>query len=206
MPDPSTTRTPVRIVLSGGTGSGKSTVASRLRQLGAAVVEADLLGHEVLERGGAAYEAVAGRWPEAVVRKVIDREALAGIVFGDLDQLRELESMTHPAIAAEIRRRVEAASAPAVVVELPVSSQLAGPGWALLVVVAPQEERVRRALARGGDEADVRLRMTAQPTDEEWRARADHVVVNDGSRAELMRAVDRPLGGSRDRRRRHRRR
>ena len=129
-----------------------------------------------------------------------------GSSSGDLDQLRELESMTHPAIAAEIRRRVEAASAPAVVVELPVSSQLAGPGWALVVVVAPQEERVRRALARGGDEADVRLRMAAQT---HRRGVAGTSGPRSGERR-LQGRVDacgRPaLGGSRDRRRRHRRR
>ena len=88
MTDSSIHGPPVRLVISGGIGSGKSTVAARLRELGAAVIEADVIGHEVLEVGGAAHDAVAQRWPTVVTDGLIDRSALAEIVFADMAQLR----------------------------------------------------------------------------------------------------------------------
>ena len=190
MSPPSTERQPLRLVVSGGIGSGKSTVTARLRDLGAVVIEADLLGHEVLEPGGAAFSAVAARWPSVVADGVIDRSALAEIVFADLDQLQELEALTHPAIGAEIRRRLDVAASLPVVLELPLVSDLAGTGWIRVVVDADEETRVDRSVARGNDEEDVRRRVAAQPPAEEWRDSADHVIQNDGTRAELMKAVD----------------
>jgi len=181
---------PIRLVISGGIGSGKSTVAARLRELGAAVIEADVIGHEVLEVGGAAHDAVAQRWPTVVTDGLIDRSALAEIVFADMAQLRDLEAITHPAIAGEISRLVAAARTPIVAVELPIRSGVAGPGWIRVVVEAPEDIRVRRAVARGGVEADVLRRVAAQPSNDEWRAEADHVVINNGTRAELIGAVD----------------
>jgi dephospho-CoA kinase len=180
----------LRLVISGGIGSGKSTVASRLRALGAHVIEADLVGHEVLEPGGAAYESVTERWPSVVIGGVIDRGALAEIVFADVGQLRELEALTHPAIAAEIRRRVAGVETGVIAVELPVGSDLVGTGWVRVIVEAPVAVRLARSVARGQGEEDVRNRMDTQPSREEWRSGADYVIANDGTRAELMARVD----------------
>ena len=190
MSPPSTERQPLRIVVSGGIGSGKSSVSARLRDLGAILIEADLLGHEVLEPGGAAFAAVVARWPSVLVDDAISRSALAEIVFADLDQLQELEALTHPAIGAEIRRRFDAAASAPVVLELPLVSDLAGTGWIRVVVDADEETRVDRSVSRGNDEEDVRRRVAAQPPAEEWRRSADHVIQNDGTRAELVKAVD----------------
>ena len=101
--------TPLRVIVSGGIGSGKTTVLRLLERLGAVVVEADRIGHEVLEPGGASYDAVATRWPSVVVEGRIERSLLAAIVFSDLEQLALLESLTHPAIRDEIAIRVAAA-------------------------------------------------------------------------------------------------
>jgi dephospho-CoA kinase len=190
MSDQSIRQPSVRLVVTGGIGSGKSTVAARLRELGAHVIEADLLGHTVLEPGGAAHDSVAARWPSVVFDQVIDRTALAEIVFSDVAQLRELEALTHPAIAAEIKRGIDAAGPGVVVVELPVGSDLVGAGWIRVVVEAPEEVRVARAVERGMGEDDVRRRVAAQAGPEEWRAGADYVIVNDGTRADLETAVD----------------
>ncbi len=190
MTDSSIHGPPIRLVISGGIGSGKSTVAARLRELGAAVIEADVIGHEVLEVGGAAHDAVAQRWPTVVTDGLIDRSALAEIVFADMAQLRALEAITHPAIAKEISRLVSAARTPVVAVELPIRSGVAGPGWIRVIVEAPEDIRVQRAVARGGAAADVLRRVAAQPSDDEWRAEADHVVTNNGTKAELIGAVD----------------
>jgi dephospho-CoA kinase len=190
MSQPSTESLPLRIVVSGGIGSGKSTVTARLRELGAVVIEADTLGHEVLEPGGAAFTDVASRWPGVVVAGTISRPALAEIVFSDPDQLRELEAMTHPAIAAEIAHRVDAAGTSPIVLELPVHLDLVGPEWIRVVLEADEDARVGRAIGRGAEEADIRRRMAAQASPEEWRRTADHVIRNDGTRADLVAAVD----------------
>lgn len=159
---------------------------------GAVVVEADRLGHEVIEPGGEAFEEVARRWPAAVRDRRIDRRLLAAIVFDDPAELVALESVTHPYIA----RRVEGAAAAAgddavVVVEMPLTANLMGPGWHRLVVLAPDEVRRARAVARGMDESDVRRRMAAQAPYDVWEASADSVIVNDGDLVELGRCVDR---------------
>ena len=103
----------VLLVLSGGIGSGKSTVGRRLAERGMAVIDADEVGHRVLEPDGAAFDEVAQRWPEVVSEDSIDRTALGRVVFGDAAQLRELEAITHPAIRAEIESRPDAVSAAA---------------------------------------------------------------------------------------------
>jgi dephospho-CoA kinase len=175
----------------GGIGAGKSTVTQRLGELGALVIEADRLGHAVLEPGGAAFGAVAARWPEVVYDGRIDRGALAAIVFRDADELHALEAMTHPAIAAEIERRAAGAGPRPVVVELPVDVGLGGQDWMRVAVVASEEERFARVAGRGLDPDDVRRRAAMQPGDEAWRRVADRVIVNDGTLEELTAAVDR---------------
>ncbi len=179
------------MLLGGGIGSGKSAVAALLRELGATVIDADAAGHEVLEPGGEAFARVAARWPEVVRDGRIDRAALGGVVFADPTQLAALEAITHPAIAARIAAAVAAAGTDVVVVEMPVLARLVGQGWPRVVVDAPDEARVARAVARGMDEDDVQRRMAAQPSREDWLAAADYVVDNSGMREDLRGEVER---------------
>jgi dephospho-CoA kinase len=190
MPIPSTGSSPLRIVVMGGIGAGKSTVTGRFAALGATVIEADRLGHDVLEPGGAAFEPVAARWPETVVDGRVDRAALAEIVFRDNDELRALEAITHPAIATEIARRADAAGQSPVVVELPVEAALVGDEWIRVAVIAPWEIRLSRAVRRGFDAADVERRAAAQPSAARWRDLANRVIVNDGGLDALYAQVD----------------
>ncbi len=181
------------MLLSGPIGSGKSTVRRLLENKGFTAIDADTIGHAVLLPDGLAFDAVAQRWPGVVVNGAIDRSRLAAIVFADVRQLRELEAITHPAIGAEIVRRVAAAGDRDVVVELPLLRppfSNGGEGWHRLVVVGDAAIRLARAVDRGMDEDDVRRRMAAQPREAEWRAVADSVIVNDGSFDELAAAVD----------------
>lgn len=194
-----------RILLSGGIGAGKTAAAELLAARGIPVIHADTIGHAVLEPEGEAFHAVSAWWPEVVVDDRIDREKLAAIVFRDPQALTQLESMTHPAIAARILNLVEQErDAPIVVVELPLLLPLLGEGWTRVVVDAPVAVRRQRLRERGMTEDDVAARMAAQPTQEEWRAAADHVIDNDGSREELDAEVGRLLavlesGGQRSR-------
>ncbi|MDH3606769.1 MAG: dephospho-CoA kinase [Acidimicrobiia bacterium] len=183
-----------RLILSGGIGSGKSAVGGLLSARGIPVIHADMIGHAVLEPEGEAFHPVSAWWPEVLVDGVIDRAKLAQIVFSDPKALEELESMTHPAIAARVLNLVEAhADAELVVVELPLLLPLLGEGWIRVVVDAPQETRRRRLAERGMGESDIDGRMAAQPTGEEWRAVADHVIDNSGTLAELEAEVGRLL-------------
>lgn len=173
-------------LLSGGIGSGKSTAAAVFESLGAVVVSADSAGHRVLAPGGEAADAVASLWPAAVVGGVIDRRALGRLVFAERRSLLELEAITHPAIARLVRAEVEAAGdAPLILVEVPLPSDLLGPGWPRIVVDAPEDVRIFRLRLGGMEPAEIAGRMAVQPLRAEWLALADHVIDNSGGPDEL---------------------
>ncbi len=182
---------PLRVIVSGGISSGKTTVVRKLGRLGAVVIEADRIGHEVLEPGGGAHAAVAARWPAVMVDGRVDRSRLAAIVFNDPVELAALEAISHPLIAAEIHRRVAAAEGRDVVLELPLNSDLAGPGWIWIVVDAPAEVRLDRAVAAGMDRNDAASRMAVQPDRSAWAEAADIIIENRGTIAELESEVER---------------
>jgi len=144
------------------------------------------MGHRVLEPAGEAFGAVAERWPDVLRDGVIDRGRLAGIVFADPGQLRELESLTHPHIFGMIRDELEGFDGLAVV-EVPIIET--GLFWPRMVVDAPDEIRFERALERGMDTEDLRARMASQPNRAQWLASADLVIPNDGTVEELTETV-----------------
>lgn len=183
------TPNPLRVIVSGGIGSGKSTVVDILRSMDVVVIKADRIGHEVLEPGEPAHEAVGRRWPSVVEEGRINRSLLAMVVFTDAEQLATLEAITHPHIRAEIQSRVAAAGGRDVVVELPLASDLMGPGWIRLVVDAPPETRLQRTVARGMPQDDAANRLRMQPTRDEWIIGADAVIENSGSLTALETAV-----------------
>jgi dephospho-CoA kinase len=181
--------------LTGGAGAGKSTVAARLRELGAIVIDADALAREVLEPGSEGLSEVAEEFGAGVLRSdgSLDRAALAAIVFADPAKRRRLEQITHPRIAARTSELLASAPADAVVVhDVPLLvEKVMGPAYDLVVVVdAPVEQRVRRLVGRGLDADDARARIAAQASREERRAVADVWLENDGTADELRAAVD----------------
>jgi dephospho-CoA kinase len=178
--------TPIRVLLGGGIGSGKSIAGQRLEDLGAVVLEADRLGHAVLEADGEAFEAVSERWPSVVVNSRIDRRVLAEFVFADPEELIELEAMTHPPIINRISEI--AASANDLIVEIPLILDIPG-DWTKVFVDAEEEARVRRAVERGDSENDVRRRIASQPLRDEWLAWADEIIDNTGSTNDLKNRI-----------------
>ena len=176
----------LRAILGGGIGSGKSTAGRILRERGIHVIDADLVGHEVL--AGPASAMVAERWPDAVRDGRIDRAALARIVFSAPARLHELEEMVHPLIRRRIREEAGAIDAP-VVVEVPLPGDFLGPGWHRVVLDAPDRVRIERLLGRGMPAGEIVRRMAAQPTREEWLRDADEVIDNSGSIEELAGAL-----------------
>jgi dephospho-CoA kinase len=189
------------IGLTGGIGAGKSTVAAMFAARGAVVIDVDTVGRDVIAPGGRAEAAVIGAFGTDVAdpHGHVDRAALAGKVFGDPAALARLTGISHPAINAELVERLDALPADAVVVldmAILVESNLGRPDPAhsyskVVVVEAPAELRVARAVARGMSESDVRRRMASQSTDDERRAVADVVIVNDGDLGHLNEQVDR---------------
>jgi len=169
------------IGLTGGIGSGKSTVASLLAGRGAVVVDADLIAREVVEPGGSAYAPIVERFGPGVLAADgrLDRAALASVVFSDPEALAALEAITHPAIQGEMARRVAAhdGSDDVVIMDIPLLKDRRRPMAGVVVVDVPEEVAVRRLVEqRGFDERDARRRIAAQISREQRRSLADVVV------------------------------
>jgi dephospho-CoA kinase len=182
--------------VTGGVGAGKTTVASLLAELGARVLDADRIVHDLYE-GGELPQRIARRFgPEVLTADgSVERKRLAERVFGSPDARLALEQLVHPAVreaieAALARWRDEGFRGIAVVdAALLVETEHPYPLDALVVVTAAEETRLKRLAARGLTSAEARRRMAAQTSDDARLARADHVVNNDGTLDELRRAV-----------------
>lgn len=187
----------LRVGLSGGIGSGKSTVSARLAELGAVVVDADLVAREVVEPGMPSLAEIAERFGPGVIAEdgSLDRPALGAVVFGDEQARRDLEAITHPRIHARSAELFAAAPDDAVVVhDLPLLVEMGrGRSYDLTVIVdVPEEVRLRRLVElRGMEIEQARARIAAQATDEERRAAADVLLDNSGTVEELHTQVDR---------------
>ena len=186
----------VRIGLTGGIGSGKSTVAALLAERGARVVDADRIAREVVEPGTPGLEAVVAEFGDDVLTAdgSLDRPALAALVFGDPAARARLDAVVHPLVRARAAELVRAAPPDAVVVQdvpLLVETGQAGSYDLVLVVEADLDTRVRRLVGRGLAEVDARARIAAQASDEQRRAVADVVLDNSGSVEDLEAQVER---------------
>jgi dephospho-CoA kinase len=182
--------------LTGGIGSGKSTVARLLARRGAVIVDADAIVHELQQRGAPLLNELAERFgPEIITDDgVLDRAKLAALAFGDADAVNDLNAIVHPAVRAEFDRRVaaNAGTDKVVVLDIPLITERDTYQMAALVVVdAPTEAALQRVLANRAMSADdVRERMARQLSREQRLALADRVIDNSGDRAELERQVD----------------
>jgi len=185
------------IGLTGGIGSGKSTVSAMLAAKGAVVVDADAIVRDVQRPGTPVFAAMVERFGPGIVAAdgALDREAVADLVFGEPDALADLNAIVHPAVGAEIARRMQelAETDHVVVLDVPlmVESRNAYPVAGLLVVDVDPEVALRRVVEqRGMREEDVRARMARQASREQRLARADRVIDNSGTLDDLRAQVD----------------
>jgi len=186
----------VNVGLTGGLGSGKSTVAALFGEHGAVIIDADVVAREVVRAGTPGFAAVVARFgPDVVGRDgELDRAALARIVFADGAALDELNAIVHPLVGSRSAELAAAVPPGAVVVhDIPLLAEngLADRFDTVVVVEADREIRLARLAERGLTRAEAEARMAAQATDEKRRAIADEIVRNDGDLDSLARQVDR---------------
>lgn len=190
----------MQVALTGGVASGKSTVASVLRELGAVVIDSDQLAREVVEPGTAGLAAVVDAFGEEVLTDDgrLDRPALGAVVFADEAKRRRLEGILHPLIRARSAEIASAAPPGTLVVHdipLLVESGQGDRFDAVLVVDVPVETQVERMVReRGWSREDAEARVRAQATREQRRAVATYVLDNTGTRDDLRERVTEVVG------------
>ncbi|THV36972.1 dephospho-CoA kinase [Glycomyces buryatensis] len=184
----------LRVALTGGIGAGKSTVAAKLAQLGARVIDADALSREVVAPNTDGLAAVISRFGPAVLAAdgTLDRARIAEIVFNDAGARAELEAIIHPRVRQRAREITAAQAADAIVVQdIPLLAETGqAPGFHLNIdVEAPRELRLERLEQRGLDRTDAARRIDAQASDAERREACDVVLFNRDGVEELERRV-----------------
>jgi dephospho-CoA kinase len=195
--------------LTGGIGTGKSTVARLLESLGALVIDADAIVHELQAKGAPLLAKIAAAFGPEILRPdgSLDRERLGQLVFADPAARKRLNDLVHPAVGLEMLRRLEAAKAsgtPLVVLDIPLllegrAARGADPGRArsasdlvseVIVVYAREEQQIERQMARDGSTREhATQRIRAQLSIEEKRRLADFVIDNSGTLADTERQV-----------------
>jgi dephospho-CoA kinase len=185
--------------LTGGIGSGKSTVSALLAARGAVIVDADAIVRDLQRAGQPVFEKMVERFGTGIVGVdgELDRAAVAAVVFADPEVLKELNGIVHPAVGTEIRRRVaeQATTDNVVVLDIPLLAEGDGrsryPVAGVIVVDTPVDVAVDRLVRqRGLSEEDARARMARQVSREDRLKIADRVVDNSGDRAALEAQID----------------
>jgi len=184
------------VALTGGIGSGKSTVSQRLAARGAVVIDADKIVRELQRAGSPLLDRLAERFGAGIIREdgELDRPALAAIVFADDQALADLNAIVHPEVRTEIAMRIAAETDTdhIVVVDTPLFEVTSDVEFAAVVVVdVPPDLAVERLVGqRGLSEPDARARIDKQVGREERRAKADRVIDNSGDLTALDAQID----------------
>lgn len=185
----------IKVGLTGGIGSGKSSVARRLAHHGALIVDADAIAREVVDVGTPGLTQLVERFGDQILQSdgALDRAALGALAFADDESRRDLEAITHPLIAARTAELMATAAPGQVIVHdipLLVELQRAGDYDLVVVVDAPVEIRLERLAHRGVPRDVAASRIKAQASEAQRRAVADVWIDNDGTEEVLNRAVD----------------
>jgi dephospho-CoA kinase len=186
----------ILVGLTGGIGAGKSTVSAGLAARGAVVIDADAITHELQEPGQPVLAAMVERFGGGILQHdgSLDRQKVADLVFSDPDALADLNAIVHPAVGAEIARRLEEVSGTdaVVVLDVPLLVESGRSDLVAFVVVDVDPElAVERLVAfRGMAEGDARSRMARQASREDRLAAATHVIDNGGTLADLEAQLD----------------
>lgn len=186
----------LRVGLTGGLASGKSTAAAIFRELGAAVFDADLIVKDLYRPGSAGAKAAQELFGDGMLdaKGGVDRGRVALVIFKEPAKRKALEDRLHPLVRDEIARRFALAETRGAIVTVAEASQLLESNTEafydrVLLITATEAERIRRWVEKGNDVADARRRIAAQISPEEATKRVTDVLVNDGSLETLRRKV-----------------
>ncbi len=184
------------IGLTGGIGSGKSTVASILKEMGAVVIDLDEVGHEILSPGTPAWQQVVKTFGRGILspQEDIDRQKLAQIVFNSPEALRKLNRITHPRIDREVQsrlRKLQEQQVEVVILEAPLIDAVSWVPQAekIWVIRASEEARLKRLKRRGMGESESLKRMASQQSAEKYIQKGLVVINNDGTVEDLRAEV-----------------
>jgi len=184
----------LKVALTGGIGSGKSTVAEYLEELGAYVIDSDQLARDVIERGTPGYEAVLAAFGDEILTDGdVDRAKLAAIVFKDSTSRLKLEGIIHPLVRDAAEKMVRNLPPESVVInQIPLLVETDGAKRFDYVVAVSADEEVRRArlIDRGMKDYEITKRLAAQVNDAEREKVAHYVVTNNGTLDDLRRSVE----------------
>ena len=182
------------VALTGGIGSGKSTVGQIFAQLGAIVIDSDQLSRDVIERGSIGFNEVVAKFGDEILKNgEIDRQILASLVFKDPTKRAELEQITHPLIRKAFAKVVSSASPDSIVINqipLLVESNHDYKFDHIITISASESIRSGRLIKRGLTNEQIKQRMQAQATDQEREGIADSVIVNEKSEQEITDQVE----------------
>jgi dephospho-CoA kinase len=182
------------VALTGGIGSGKSTVGQMLEDLGAIVTDSDQLAREVVERGTTGFDQIVAAFGDGVLKNGdLDRAALAEVIFKDPTKRTQLEQITHPLIRKAFAKVVESSKGDSIVINqipLLVESKHEYKFDHVITVSATEEIRIERLLKRGMNLTQIKQRIQAQSTDAQREEISDSIIRNDKSQAELLSEVE----------------
>ncbi len=185
----------LKVALTGGIASGKSTVSRLFQALGAPVIDTDLIARELVEPGRPALERIVAHFGPGVIRRDgrLDRGALRTLIFEDPRQRQALEAILHPAIRREAETRLDRLDAPYVILVIPLLVESGG-GWRqdrVLLVDVPESLQIQRLMRRDHcSRTEAQAALAAQATREQRQALADDLILNTGSERQLQEAVN----------------
>jgi dephospho-CoA kinase len=182
------------VALTGGIGSGKSTVGQIFAQLGATVIDSDQLARDVIERGSIGFNEIVAKFGDEILKNgEIDRQILASLIFKDPAKRSELEQITHPLIRKAFAKVVSSASPESIIINqipLLVESNHDYKFDHIITVSASESIRSERLIKRGLTNEQIKQRMQAQATDQMRENIADSVIVNEKSEQEITDQVE----------------
>jgi dephospho-CoA kinase len=183
------------VALTGGIGSGKTTVGSIFAGLGAVVVDSDQIAREVVERGSEGFNLIIAEFGDGILKDGdINRSALGELVFADLDKLGKLEAITHPLIRQAFAKIVDESPKDSIIINqipLLVESKHEYNFDYVITISVSDAIRRERLLARGLSQGQIQARLNAQASDFQRESIADHVIKNSGDLAALTQEVER---------------
>ena len=182
------------VALTGGIGSGKTTVGGIFSELGAVVIDSDQLARAVLERGSKGFDLVLAKFGDVILKNgELDRSLLATLVFNDSQKRSELESITHPLIRQSFAEIIASLPREAIVInQIPLLFESKG-GYKfdhIITIAAPEELRIERLKNRGLGFSDIKKRMEAQASDVERESISNSIIRNDKDELHLRNQVE----------------